>query len=104
MDEVFRYQQLRQSQRLFDEQKRSIGLPLYPDGDYSPLANDLIDINKGSDDEARWPAGWKNTAAAAKVHRGPGRSAARDPRGVRLAQVQGEADNARMTSELSSRH
>ena len=48
MEELFRYQQLRQSEKLFEEQKRLVGLPLYPDGDYSPLANSLIDINKRS--------------------------------------------------------
>jgi hypothetical protein len=47
MDELFRYQQLRQSEKLLEEQKQLIGLPLYPDDSYSPLANDLIDINKG---------------------------------------------------------
>ena len=48
MEELFRYQQLRQSQRLSEEEKRLIGLPLYPDTDYSPLAKRLIDINKGN--------------------------------------------------------
>lgn len=47
MEELFRYQQLRQSQKLTEEQKLLVGLPLYPDGDHSPLANGLIDINKG---------------------------------------------------------
>lgn len=51
MDELFRYQQLRQSEKLSGEQKRAIGLPLYPDDTYSPLANDLIGINKESDDD-----------------------------------------------------
>lgn len=48
MEELFRYQQLRQSQKLSEEQKRFIGLPLYPDDDYSPLARRLIEINKGN--------------------------------------------------------
>src|SRR6266508_4440916 len=47
MEELFRYQQLRQSQKLSEEQKRLVGLPLYPDGDYSPLARRLIEIDKG---------------------------------------------------------
>jgi hypothetical protein len=47
MEEVFRYQQLRQSQKLSKEQKRITGLPLYPDDDYSPLARRLIEINQG---------------------------------------------------------
>ena len=50
MEELFRYQQLRQSQKLSEEQKRLIGLPLYPDDNYSPLANKLIDINKARND------------------------------------------------------
>ena len=48
MEELFRYQQLRQSQKLSEEQKRFIGLPLYPDDDYSPLSRRLIEINKGN--------------------------------------------------------
>jgi hypothetical protein len=48
MEELFRYQQLRQSQKLSEEQKAFIGLPLYPDDDYSPLARRLIEINKGN--------------------------------------------------------
>ena len=47
MEELFRYQQLRQSEKLVDGQKQLIGLALYPDDSYSPLANDLIDNNKG---------------------------------------------------------
>lgn len=47
MDELFRYLQLRQSQKIADEQKRSVGLSLYPDTDYSTLAKSLIEINKG---------------------------------------------------------
>ncbi|HEY5889751.1 MAG TPA: hypothetical protein VIW94_03500 [Acidimicrobiia bacterium] len=45
MDELFRYQQLRQSEKLSGEQKRLVGLPLYPDPSYSDLANDLIALN-----------------------------------------------------------
>src|SRR5437016_3311640 len=45
MQEIFRYQQLRQSQKLSDEQKRLVGLFLYPDDAYSPLAKQLIDLN-----------------------------------------------------------
>jgi hypothetical protein len=47
MEELFRYQQIRQSERLSGEQKLSTGLSLYPDDSLSPLANDLIDINTG---------------------------------------------------------
>jgi hypothetical protein len=57
MEELFRYQQLRQSQKLSEEHKRFIGLPLYPDDDYSPLAKRLIEINKGNtagDSVTRW--------------------------------------------------
>ncbi len=45
MEELFRYQQLRQSQKLSEEEKRFIGLLLYPGDDYSPLARGLIEIN-----------------------------------------------------------
>jgi len=48
MNELFRYLQLRQSQKIADEQKRLVGLSLYPDSDHSPLAKTLIDINKGA--------------------------------------------------------
>ena len=48
MDELFRYQQIRQSQRLSGEEKRSLGLSLYPDAGLSALAKDLIDINTGA--------------------------------------------------------
>jgi hypothetical protein len=48
MKELFRFLQLRQSQKLSEEQKRFIGLPLYPDDDYSPLARRLIEIIKGN--------------------------------------------------------
>ena len=47
VEELFRYQQIRQSERLAGEQKLSLGLPLYPDDAVSPLASDLIDINTG---------------------------------------------------------
>src|SRR5215471_3014755 len=70
MDELFRYQQLRQSQKLFEEQKRLVGLPLYPDRDYSPLANDLIDINKRADAEAA-VARLEEYDRTAKVHEDP---------------------------------
>ena len=46
MDELFRYLQLRQSQKIADGQKSSVGLPLYPDSDYSTLAKSLIEINR----------------------------------------------------------
>src|SRR5687768_12091354 len=46
MDELFRYLQLRQSQKIADGQKSSVGLPLYPDDDYSTLAKSLIEINR----------------------------------------------------------
>jgi hypothetical protein len=45
MEELFRYQQLRQSERLSGEQKELVGLPAYPDASYSDLANDLIALN-----------------------------------------------------------
>jgi hypothetical protein len=48
MEELFRYQQLRQSQKLSEEQKRFVGLPLYPGDDYSPLARRLIEVNRGN--------------------------------------------------------
>src|SRR5216684_431620 len=48
MQEIFRYQQLRQSQKLSDEQKRCVGLLLYPDDAYSPLTKQMIDINTKS--------------------------------------------------------
>ena len=48
MNELFRYLQLRQSQKIADEQKRSVGLSLYPDSEYSPLAKTLIETNKSS--------------------------------------------------------
>lgn len=67
MEELFRYQQLRQSEKLSDEQKRLTGLPLYPDGTYSPLANDLIDINKGSDDDKSVAGRLEEYARAAKI-------------------------------------
>src|SRR4051812_26267294 len=53
MQEIFRYQQLRQSQKLSEEQKRFVGLLLYPDDAYSPLAKRLIDLNtEGSSTES----------------------------------------------------
>jgi hypothetical protein len=48
MDELFRYLQLRQSQTIAEEQKSIVGLPLYPDDDYSALAKSLIEANSGS--------------------------------------------------------
>ena len=47
MEELFRYQQVRQTAKLSGEEKRSTGLTLYPDDQLSPLASDLIDINVG---------------------------------------------------------
>ncbi|MGV8895127.1 MAG: hypothetical protein ACOH10_11095 [Rhodoglobus sp.] len=47
MQELFRYQQVRQSERLAGEQKLLTGLALYPDDKLSSLASDLIDINVG---------------------------------------------------------
>lgn len=52
MDELFRFLQLRQSQKLSEEQKQLVGLRLYPTDDYSPLATDLIDLNSRTDAEA----------------------------------------------------
>jgi hypothetical protein len=71
MDELFRYQQLRQSQKLFEEQKRLVGLPLYSDGDYSPLANDLIDINKQADAEGAVDRRLEEYSRTAKVLEDP---------------------------------
>jgi hypothetical protein len=45
MEELFRFQQLRQSETLSGEQKQRVGLPLFPDADYSELANALIELN-----------------------------------------------------------
>ncbi|WP_152683847.1 hypothetical protein [Pseudarthrobacter siccitolerans] len=67
MDELFRYQQLRQSEKLSDEQKRIIGLPLYPDDTYSPLANDLIGLNKGSNDDKSVADRLEEYARAAQI-------------------------------------
>jgi hypothetical protein len=47
MQELFRYQQVRQSERLTGEQKRFTGLSLYPDDKLSALARDLIETNTG---------------------------------------------------------
>jgi hypothetical protein len=52
VEELFRYQQVRQSERLSGEQKRSTGLTLYPDDKLSTLASDLVDINLGRLGEA----------------------------------------------------
>jgi hypothetical protein len=52
MDELFRYTQVRQSERLSGEQKRLTGLSLYPNDSLSPLASDLVDINTGHADDA----------------------------------------------------
>ena len=71
MDELFRYLQVRQSQKLVEEQKRLVGLPLYPDGDYSPLANDLIDINKRAEAEAAVARRLEEYSRTAKVHEDP---------------------------------
>jgi hypothetical protein len=51
MEELFRYQQLRQSQKLSGEQKALVGLPVYPDARYSDLANDLMALNADDADE-----------------------------------------------------
>jgi hypothetical protein len=51
MDELFRFLQLRQSQKLSEEHKQQVGLSLYPTSDYSPLANSLIATNKRGDVE-----------------------------------------------------
>src|SRR5689334_6168203 len=61
MEEIFRYQQLRQTQKLSEEQKLSVGLPLYPDKNLSDLANKLIkasnDSNSYASDMARYTKG-----------------------------------------------
>ena len=67
MEELFRYQQLRQSEKLADEQKQLVGLPLYPDATYSSLANDLVEINKGSNDEKSLAGRLEEYARAAKI-------------------------------------
>jgi hypothetical protein len=41
--ELTRFQQLRPAQKISDEEKQQIGLPLYPDAGLSPLANHLRD-------------------------------------------------------------
>jgi hypothetical protein len=47
MEEIFRYQQLRQTQKLSEEQKLLVGLALYPDQSLSGIANDLIATDDG---------------------------------------------------------
>ena len=42
MEEIFRYQQLRQTQKLSEEEKQQVGLPLYPQQKLSGLATDLV--------------------------------------------------------------
>jgi hypothetical protein len=42
MQEIFRYQQLRPTQKLSEEQKLAVGMPLYPDQKLSELAKDLV--------------------------------------------------------------
>jgi hypothetical protein len=56
MDELFRYLQVRQTQKIADGQKSSVGLPLYPDSAYSPLAKRLIEINRGTASSEAVPA------------------------------------------------
>jgi hypothetical protein len=72
MDELFRFQQLRQSQALSEEQKQLVGLPLYPDSDYSQLANDLVDINKQADAEEAVNRRLEEFSRAAKLLDDPG--------------------------------
>lgn len=48
MEEIFRFQQLRPTQKLSEEQKLLVGLPLYPDQKLSDLANDLIKSDSSS--------------------------------------------------------
>ena len=43
MEEIFRFLQLRQTQKLSEEQKQLVGLPLYPDQSLSDFAKNLID-------------------------------------------------------------
>lgn len=43
MIELTRFQQLRPAQKISEEEKRQIGLPLYPDDDLSVLANEIRD-------------------------------------------------------------
>lgn len=45
MEELFRYTQLRQAQRLSGEQKRAVGLSLYEEDQLSPLAQELVKLN-----------------------------------------------------------
>src|SRR5436190_19338817 len=46
MEEIFRYQQLRQTQKLSEEQKLLVGMFIYPDKTMSQLANELIELDK----------------------------------------------------------
>src|SRR6476620_9227028 len=48
MQEIFRFQQLRTTQKLSEEQKLLVGLPLYPEQSLSDLANDLIKCESSS--------------------------------------------------------
>ncbi len=52
MEELFRYTQVRQTEKLSGEQKRLTGLTLYPDDKLSPLASDLVAINTGHSADA----------------------------------------------------
>src|SRR5258708_5470091 len=47
MTELTRFQHLRPVQKISDEDKRHIGLPLYPTDDLSPLANELRNAADG---------------------------------------------------------
>jgi hypothetical protein len=42
MEEIFRYQQLRQTQKLSEQEKMLVGLPLYPEQNLSELATHLV--------------------------------------------------------------
>ncbi len=44
MEEIFRFLQLRQTQKLSEEQKQLVGLPLYPDQSLSDFAKSLINV------------------------------------------------------------
>jgi hypothetical protein len=44
MEEITRFQQLRQAQKLPAEQKFKVGIPLYPDNSLSDLSHELKKI------------------------------------------------------------
>lgn len=67
MEELFRYQQLRQSEKLSGEQKQLVGLSLYPDENLSTLAQDLVALNGGDADLERLAEKLKEHAEAVSM-------------------------------------